>query len=56
MWYFLKHETDTEREKNEKRKKTYRSANPTKEWSTAGIGRNGLKEDRRVLYFKHKSG
>ena len=23
--------------------------------STVGIGRNGLKEDRRVLYFKHKS-
>lgn len=23
--------------------------------STVGIGRNGLKEDRRALYFKHKS-
>lgn len=59
----MKYETDTERNKTKKEKNPInrqirqRSGADQEQTlrSTAGIGRNGLKEDRRALYFKHKS-
>jgi hypothetical protein len=59
----LKHETDTGRNKTKKEKNhidrqiLQRSGADQEQTvrSTVGIGRNGLIEDRRALYFKHKS-